>query len=165
MMREQFCHKSVKRTPWISEFIKAVDTSSAKLKEYYFKTGGPAETQYALAALLDPSQKLSIFAAPEWGRPWSRKYAKEFVGHWSANYQKLAVTKDNQPQSSTAPQFLNSIFQHHRQSIGPSRVSTVAMNEAEQYLQAPLIGEDSETPVWQLWKRIEPSYPSLTTIA
>ena len=39
------------------------------------------------------------------------------------------------------------------------------MNEAEQYLQAPLIKEDSETPVLQLWKKIEPSYPSLTTIA
>jgi hAT family C-terminal dimerisation region len=165
MMREQFCHKSIERTPWISEFIKAVDTGSAKLKEYYSKTGGPVETQYALAALLDPSQKLSIFAAPEWGRPWSRKYTKEFVGHWSTNYRKLAVIKDNQPQSSTAPQSLNSIFRQHRQSIGPSRVSTVAMNEAEQYLQAPLIGEDSETPVLQLWKRIEPSYPSLATMA
>ena len=39
------------------------------------------------------------------------------------------------------------------------------MNEAEQYLQAPLIGEDSETLVLQLWKRIEPSYPSLAIIA
>jgi hypothetical protein len=39
------------------------------------------------------------------------------------------------------------------------------MNEAEQYLQAPLIGEDSETPVLQLWKRIEASYPSLATMA
>ena len=38
------------------------------------------------------------------------------------------------------------------------------MNEVEQYLQAPLIGEDSETPVLQLWKRIELSYPSLTTM-
>ena len=65
MMWEQFYHKSVKRTPWISEFIKAIDTGSTKLKEYYSKTGGPVETQYALAALLDSSQKLSIFAAPE----------------------------------------------------------------------------------------------------
>jgi hypothetical protein len=39
------------------------------------------------------------------------------------------------------------------------------MNETEQYLQALLIGEDSETPVLQLWKRIELSYLSLTTIA
>ena len=39
------------------------------------------------------------------------------------------------------------------------------MNRAEQYLQAPLIGEDSETPVLQLWKRIEASYLSLATMA
>ena len=46
----------------------AVDTGTEKLKEYYSKTGGPVETQYALAAMLDPSQKLGIFASPEWGR-------------------------------------------------------------------------------------------------
>jgi hypothetical protein len=33
----------------------AVDTSSAKLKEYYSKTGGPVEKQYALTALLNLS--------------------------------------------------------------------------------------------------------------
>ena len=37
------------------------------------------ETVYALAAMLDPSQKLGIFALPEWGREWSKKYKKEFV--------------------------------------------------------------------------------------
>jgi hypothetical protein len=39
------------------------------------------------------------------------------------------------------------------------------MNKAEQYLQTPLIREDSETPVLQLWKRIEASYPSLAIMA
>ena len=39
------------------------------------------------------------------------------------------------------------------------------MNEAENYLQAPVIGEDSEIPVLQLWKRIEPLYPSLALMA
>jgi hypothetical protein len=55
MMQDQFYHKSIERTPWISEFIMAVDTSSAKLKEYYSKIGGAVEMKYALAALLDPS--------------------------------------------------------------------------------------------------------------
>jgi hypothetical protein len=65
MMRDQFCYRSIERTLWISEFIMVIDTSSAKLKKYYSKTGGAVETQYALAALLDSSQKLSIFAAPK----------------------------------------------------------------------------------------------------
>ena len=39
------------------------------------------------------------------------------------------------------------------------------MNEAEQYLRAPVIGEDSETQVLQLWKRIESLYSSLALIA
>jgi hypothetical protein len=39
------------------------------------------------------------------------------------------------------------------------------MNKTEQYLQALLIREDLETPVLQLWKRIEPFYPFLTIMA
>jgi hypothetical protein len=39
------------------------------------------------------------------------------------------------------------------------------MNEAENYLRALVIREDSEIPVLQLWKRIEPSYPSLALMA
>ena len=119
------------------------------------------ETQYALAAMLDPSQKLGIFGSPEWGHSQSKKYQKEFINYWSANYQNLAVTMDDKLRSSTAPQTLNGIFRQHRQSIEPSRVSSAVINEAENYLRAPVIGEDSEIPVLQLWKRIEPSYPSL----
>ena len=115
--------------------------------------------------MLDPSQKLGIFSSPEWGRLQCKKYMKMFVEHWSDYYQNLSVIKEDQPQSSTAPKTLNGIFRQHRQSIGLSRVSTTSMNEAEQYLQAPLVGEDSEIPVLQLWKRIEPSYPSLASMA
>jgi hypothetical protein len=80
------------------------------LKEYYSKTREPVETQYVLAAILDSSQKLDIFAGPGWGRSFFRKYTKEFVDHWSDNYQILAVMGDDQPQASMAPQTLNSIF-------------------------------------------------------
>ena len=81
----------------MSEFIMAIDAGTEKLKEYYSKTGRPVELQYALAAMLDPSQRLGIFESPEWGRPWIRKYIKEFVEYWSANYQNLTVTRDDQP--------------------------------------------------------------------
>jgi hypothetical protein len=64
VVRDQFHCKDPEKTPWISEFITAIDTGIIKLKEYYSKTGGPVETQYALAAMLDPSQKLDIFAGP-----------------------------------------------------------------------------------------------------
>ena len=72
---------------------------------------------------------------------------------------------DDQPRAPMAPQTLNGIFRQHWQNGGPSRISSAAMNEAEQYLRAPVIGEDSEIPVLQLWKRIEPSYPSLALMA
>ena len=81
-----------------------------------------------------------FFGSPEWGRSWSKKYQKEFINYWSANYQNLAMTIDNPPRSSTAPQTLNGIFRQHWQSIGPNRVSSVVMNEAENYLRAPVIG-------------------------
>ena len=51
--------------------------------------------QYALAVMLNPSQKLGIFTSIEWGRSQSKKYQKEFVDYWRANYQNLAVTGDN----------------------------------------------------------------------
>ena len=54
---------------------------------------------------------------------------------------------DDQPRSSTAPQTLNGIFRQYWQSIEPNRVSSVVMNEAENYLRAPVIGEDLEIPV------------------
>ena len=68
MIQDQLHCKDLGKNPWISEFITAIDTSTEKLKEYYSKTGGLIETQYALAAMLDPSQKLGIFTSPEWGR-------------------------------------------------------------------------------------------------
>jgi hypothetical protein len=81
VIQDQFGYKDLEKNPWISEFITAVKIGKVKLKEYYSRTGGPVEMQYALAAMLDPSQKLGIFAAPDWGRPWIRKYTKEFVKH------------------------------------------------------------------------------------
>jgi hypothetical protein len=35
MIRDKFHHKDPKKTPWISEFIMAVNTGTEKLKEYY----------------------------------------------------------------------------------------------------------------------------------
>jgi hypothetical protein len=78
---DQFHCKDPEKTPWISEFITAVDTGIVKLKKYYSKTRGPVETQYALAAMLDLSQKLNISVGPGWGRSFSRKYTKKFVDH------------------------------------------------------------------------------------
>ena len=65
VIQDQCCHKDLGKTLWILEFITAVDTGTEKLKEYYCLTGGAVETQYALAAILNPSQKLGIFASPE----------------------------------------------------------------------------------------------------
>ena len=55
MIRDRFSSKDEEKTPWISEFITAINTGTEKLKEYYSTTGGLMETQYALAAILDPS--------------------------------------------------------------------------------------------------------------
>jgi hypothetical protein len=65
----------------MSEFIMAINAGTEKLKEYYSKTSGLIESQYALAVILDPSQKLGIFESLEWGRQWIKKYTKECVKH------------------------------------------------------------------------------------
>jgi hypothetical protein len=69
MIRHKFNYKDIEKTSWMYEFIIAVDAGTEKLKEYYSKTGGLVESQYALAAMFDPSQKLGIFESPEWGQP------------------------------------------------------------------------------------------------
>ena len=65
MIWDRFSSKDQEKTLWISEFITAINAGTGKLKEYYSKTGGPVEMQYALAAMLDHSQKLGIFSLPE----------------------------------------------------------------------------------------------------
>ena len=75
------------------------------------------------------------------------------------------MTRDDQPRSLIALQTLNGIFQQYQQSGGYGKASTAAMNEAEQYLQAAQIGTDLEIPILQLWKKIVPPYPSLTSMA
>ena len=65
--------------PWIDEFSLAIDAGVNKLSEYYSATGGQVESQYALAAILDPSQKLEIFNTPKWGRTFRNKYQHEFI--------------------------------------------------------------------------------------
>ena len=109
-IQDQFWHKDLGKTPWILEFITVIDTGIEKLKEYYCLTGDAMEMQYTLAAMLNPSQKLGIFASLEWGRSWSKKYQKEFVDYLRANYQNLAITGDNQPRAPMALQTLNGIF-------------------------------------------------------
>jgi hypothetical protein len=51
MIKDQFRCKDLEKNPWISEFITAIDTGTEKLKDYYSKTGGLMETQYALARI------------------------------------------------------------------------------------------------------------------
>ena len=55
VIQDQFHYKDLRKTPWILEFITAVDIGTKKLKEYYCLTGDVVETQYALAAILNPS--------------------------------------------------------------------------------------------------------------
>jgi hypothetical protein len=61
IIRKKLNRKDLAKTPWIPEFIRAVDIGTEKLKEYYSKTSGPVEMQYAM---LDPSQKLGVFGSP-----------------------------------------------------------------------------------------------------
>ena len=67
VIRDQFDRKDLEKTPWISEFITAVDIGIQKLKEFYSKTGGPVETQYALAAMLDTLLKSSTSSQDQAG--------------------------------------------------------------------------------------------------
>jgi hypothetical protein len=55
MIRHKFNYKDIEKTPWMSEFIIAVNAGTEKLKEYYFKTSRLIKSQYVLATMLNPS--------------------------------------------------------------------------------------------------------------
>jgi hypothetical protein len=167
LLASKLSYKNKTLNPWITEFTSAIDVGLAKLKDYYSKTGGPVENQYALAAMLDPSQKLEIFATPEWGRSYSRKYRQEFLDHWVNHYKEAAEEQsDSDPHTPHAPRSLNAIFRMNRQTLAgrPSR-STAGLNEAEQYLRAPLVSDDTDASVLSVWKSLELSYPSVAKMA
>jgi hypothetical protein len=166
-VQTRLSYKNKTLNPWITEFTSAIDVGLAKLKDYYSKTGGPVENQYALAAMLDPSQKLEIFSTPEWGRTYSKRYRQEFLDHWVDHYKEAAEEQsDSDPHTPHVPRSLNSIFRMNRQTLaGRPRRSTAGLNEAEQYLRAPLVSDETDASVLSVWKSLELSYPSVAKMA
>lgn len=153
--------------PWLGEFTTAIEAGVDKLRDYYTGTGGLVEQQYALAAILDPTQKLDIFNSPDWGRGFSKKYRQIFLDYWSTHYQDSAESPSESVQShSYTPRSLNAIFRMNRQlHTGRPSQSATGYNEAERYLRAPVVSGDTETPVLTVWKTLELSYPSIAKMA
>ncbi|OAF57249.1 hypothetical protein VC83_04624 [Pseudogymnoascus destructans] len=150
-----------------NEFTAAITAGVAKLRHYYTETGGPVEQTYALAAILDPSQKLDIFNAPEWDRSHSKKYRQIFLDYWKAYYQKdLRDQHEAVPPCPYTPTSLNAVFRMNRQlHKGWQSPSSTSYNEAERYLNAPVVSADADTPVLLVWKTLELSYPSVAKMA
>ncbi|OAF63412.1 hypothetical protein VC83_00304 [Pseudogymnoascus destructans] len=149
------------------EFTAAITAGVAKLRHYYTETGGPVEQTYALAAILDPSQKLDIFNAPEWDRSHSKKYCQIFLDYWKAYYQKDSRDQHEAvPPCPYTPTSLNAVFRMNRQlHKGWQSPSSTSYNEAERYLNAPVVSADADTPVLLVWKTLELSYPSVAKMA
>ncbi len=148
-INQKLHNKDALGNPWVGEFIIAIDEGVIKLREYYTRTGGPVEQQYALAAILDPSQKLDVFNAPEWDRAYSKKYRQMFLDYWAAHYQE-GTENESQPiqPNSYTPRSLNAVFRMNRQlHAGQVSKSPIGYNEAERYLRAPVVSGELDTLV------------------
>jgi hypothetical protein len=166
-INQKLRNKDTAANPWVDEFIAAITAGVAKLKHYYTETGGPVEQTYALAAILDPSQKLDIFNAPEWDRFHLKKYRQIFLDYWKAHYQDDSRDQ-NEPvlPCPYTPTSLNAVFRMNRQlHTGWQSQSSTSYNEAERYLNAPVVSADADTPVLLVWKTLELSYPSIAKMA
>jgi hypothetical protein len=166
-VNQKLHNKDTTVNPWVGEFITAIDAGIRKLRDYYTETGGPVEQQYALATILDPSQKLDVFNAPEWGRSYSKKYRQTFLDYWKTHYQEDSGNRSELAQPHPCrPKSLNAVFRMNRQlHTGRPSQSTTDYNEAERYLKAPVVNGDADTPVLLVWKTLELSYPSIAKMA
>ena len=64
------------------------------------------------------------------------------------------------------PTSLNAIFRTNRQAVaGRLSHSASIHNEAERYLRAPLVSEETDASVLSIWKSLELSYPSVAKMA
>lgn len=157
--------KNQTSNPWIPEFTLAINAGLEKLKDYYTRTGDQVEEQYALAAILDPSQKLDIFSTPAWGPTFVKRYRQTFKEYWEEGYKESSSSiAELNPPAISAPQSLNEIFRRNRETPGV-RASAIDNNEAERYLRAPIVSDEAETSVLAIWKRLELSYPSIAKMA
>lgn len=166
---EKLKRKDVALNPWIPEFILAIQAGLDKLKGYYSKTDGPIENQYALAAMLDPSQKLDIFNSTDWGPAYKVKYKKMFLRQWEDHYKDSSVEDDNLDidlTTSYPTRSLNSIFRLNRQTSGVrTATSGVPKSEAERYLTSTITSDGPEKSVLNIWEGLESSYPSVAKMA
>ena len=166
-LQAQLSRKDVTLNPWIPEFRTAIDAGLEVLKGYYSRTSGPVEEQYALAGMLDPSQKLDIFKSPDWSHVYKKKYERMFIKHWEDNYRcSTPATLDNEDTPTiSAPQSLNSVFRLNRQTPGVSAATSKVESEAASFLGSPIVRDGADTTVLAIWKRLEPAYPSVANMA
>jgi hypothetical protein len=163
----KFARKNTSTDPWISEFTTAINAGLEKLKEYYSKTGGEVEKQYALAGMLDPSQKLDIFRSPDWSSADMKRYQRMFFQYWEDFYKGVddTVCDDIDAPIINAPPSLNSVFRLNREIPGVRATTAKPDNEAESFLRSLIVKDRSDTTVLSIWKRLDGSYPSVARMA
>jgi hypothetical protein len=152
---------------WIPEFTTAIKAGREKLSEYYSKTGGDVEQQYALSGMLDPTQKLDIFRTSDWSAAEKKKYYRMFLQFWEDNYRdsNTQTTKNPDVPMISGPPTLNSVFRLTRDTPGVRAATNRPDNEAESFWTSPLVGDQANVTVLSLWKRLEGSYPSVARMA
>lgn len=74
-------HLGSKRAAWKKAIYQGLVAAKQKLQQYYQKTYGFHGIIYAVATVLDPYQKLSLFRSDNWMEPKSE--------HWDVAYNKI----------------------------------------------------------------------------
>jgi hypothetical protein len=157
--------KNTTENPWIHEFFAPINAGFDMLKRYYTSTGGIVESQYAIAGILDPSQKLDMFKTNDWKAYDKKRYETIFVKHWDTYYKEYESTQvyDENDEDTEITQSLNSLFRLNRNT--PGTRATKSLSEAEKFIRSPIETDEASITVLDIWKRLEPSYPTVSRMA
>jgi hypothetical protein len=109
-----------KKASWKRHLVKALQAASDKLKKYYQRTYQAEGYVYAIATILNPSQKLSTFQKGSWAEQeinWHDKYAGTFheLFHFYCLLHPDATTPSTQPKQKEGLQRAIFELQKHKQ--------------------------------------------------
>jgi hAT family C-terminal dimerisation region len=149
-----------KQLLWKVNIREAIEDALEKLKQYYSQTCQPKGLLYNLGNILDPRTKMETYKHPDWD-DYQTAYRKEFLEYYQDNYQSFepSPTENTATRVAADPDLddIDAMAAARRIARRPT-----TLNEAEKYLEEPIVTFAEKQTILQWWKVNESSYPTLS---
>jgi hypothetical protein len=126
-----------KRIPWKVQLRNALIAAKEKLQKYYQQTSTIQGYVFAIATILSPAIKLTIFSQPEWqdSEDWEAKYRQAFIEVYKYYHTSYPSIKIRARHSTTGSRIDKVISAHSKRRRLNSSVSGPIFEEIEEYLK------------------------------